>query len=135
MRQLSSILIAPLTCGALLSCSTAELSPEGAKVAMSNSSPAEEGYDPAGCRSLGPLIGKGGGAFGGGLISNDTLVEYAMNDLRNKAAELGANYVRYDSAQMGVSGSQNGTTTTTAGTTGTKSSGDAKAGSGSQGDK
>jgi hypothetical protein len=58
---------------------------------------------------LGYLTGRGGGTFGGGWITNDKLVEYALNDLRNQAAKLGANYVQHDPPQMG---SGDGTTTT-----------------------
>jgi hypothetical protein len=43
------------------------------------------------------------------MISNDSLVEYAMNDLRNKAAKVGADYVQHDPPQMGQG---DGTTTT-----------------------
>lgn len=42
-----------------------------------------------------------------------------MNDLRNQAARLGANYVQHDSPQMGVTGSDTGTTTSTATVNGT----------------
>jgi hypothetical protein len=55
------------------------------------------------------LTGEGGGTFGGKWISNDSLIEYAMNDLRNKAADRGANYVQSDPPQLG---NGNGTTTT-----------------------
>lgn len=87
---------------ALSACSAASLSTEGAKVAASRN-PA-----PALCAPAGYLTGKGGGTFGGAYISNEDLIEYAMNDLRNQAADLGANYVRSDPPQLG---SGNGTTT------------------------
>lgn len=61
------------------------------------------------CVSLKYLVGKGGGTFGGAYVANEDLVEYAMNDLRNEAAQLGANYVQHDPPQMGHGG---GTTTT-----------------------
>jgi len=84
-------------------CSTAELTPAGARVAAGRGAPAES------CRPLGYLTGEGGGTFGGAYISNDKLVEYALNDLRNKAGELGANYVQQDPPQLG---NGHGTTTT-----------------------
>lgn len=43
------------------------------------------------------------------MIANDDLIEYAMNDLRNKAAKVGADYVQHDPPQMGHG---DGTTTT-----------------------
>jgi hypothetical protein len=92
-----------------LACSTPALSPAASHVAVSRN-PA-----PTACSPMGYLVGEGGGTFGGGWISNDQLIEYAMNDLRNKAAEQGANYVQSDPPQLG-----NGKgTTTTATITGT----------------
>lgn len=43
------------------------------------------------------------------MIANDDLIESAMNDLRNKAAKVGADYVQHDPPQMGHG---DGTTTT-----------------------
>lgn len=84
-------------------CSTATLTAAGANVAAARN-PA-----PAQCTALGYVVGHGGGTFGGGLIANDDLIEYAMNDLRNKAAELGGNYVQHDPPTLGQG---DGTTTT-----------------------
>ncbi len=58
-------------------------------------------------------MGRGGGSFGGGLLTHQSLVEYAMNDLRNKAAELGANYIQHDTPQLGVPGDDGATSTAT----------------------
>lgn len=44
------------------------------------------------CKELGFVSGKGGGAFGG-MISDADLQRYAMNDMRNKAAAMGATHV------------------------------------------
>ena len=94
---------------ALTGCATASLSPSGSHVAVARAAPASS------CRAVGYLVGEGGGTFGGGWVSNDKLIEYAMNDLRNKAAERGATYVQSDPPQLG-----NGKgTTTTATITGT----------------
>ena len=90
-------------------CSTAGLSDGGAKVAAGRNAP------PPGCSPLGYIVGKGGGTFGGSLISNEELIEYAMNDMRNKAAELGGNYVQHDPPTLG----EGDGTTTTATITGT----------------
>ena len=79
------------------------LSPEGARVVISRNPP------PEGCAAAEYLVGSGGGTFGGGYIANDQLITYAMNDLRNKAAAVGADYVQSDPPQLG---SGKGTTTT-----------------------
>ena len=63
---------------------------------------------PPTCKTLGLITGKGGGTFGGAYVSNEDLIEFAMNDLRNKAAELGATHIRHDPPQLG---SGEGTTT------------------------
>ena len=90
--------------GALLSsCKTAGLTPAGANVALVRDKL------PDGCVQVAYFVGKGGGTFGGGLVSNEDLIEYAMNDLRNKAAQKGATHVQTDPPQMG---SGDGTTTT-----------------------
>jgi hypothetical protein len=65
------------------------------------------------CQSLGALTGKGGGASGG-YVSNESLIEYAVNDLRNQAATIGATHVVYSPPAMGG----NGGTTTSAMVTG-----------------
>lgn len=102
-----------------LGCRTAQLSGGGSQVQIGPSAPVDYGYDPASCKPLGYISGRGGGSFGGGWISNDRLVEYAMNDLRNKAAELGANFVQHESPQMGIAGDKDGVTTSTATVSGT----------------
>lgn len=98
----------------VIGCRAAQLSGGGANVQIGPSAPVDYGYDPASCKPLGYIVGRGGGSFGGGWHSNDQLVEYAMNDLRNKAAELGGNFVQHESPQMGIAGDKNGVTTSTA---------------------
>ena len=101
---------------ATTACATAGLTPAGAKVLTSQSAPIDHGYAPGTCTSLGYIVGRGGGSFGGGWIPNDSLIEYAMNDLRNKAAAKGANYIQHDSPQLGVSGDGNGGSSTSTAT-------------------
>lgn len=102
-------MIFALSPASLLACSTPALHPAAAHVAVTRNPP------PPSCTSVAYIVGEGGGTFGGGWISNDQLLEYALNDLRNKAAERGANYVQSDPPQLG-----NGKgTTTTATITGT----------------
>jgi hypothetical protein len=86
-----------------IGCNTPDLSSEGAKVTVSPDAPRPE------CVEIKYVVGRGGGTFGGEYITNEDLIEYAMNDLRNEAAELGANYVRHDPPTLGDG---DGTTTT-----------------------
>lgn len=98
---LASLVVLAASLG--LACSTPSLTPQGAHVAVTRNAP------PAGCAPLGYIVGEGGGTFGGAWVSNDTLIEYAMNDLRNKAGDMGATYVQSDPPQLG---NGKGTTTT-----------------------
>jgi hypothetical protein len=85
---------------------TPALSPAAAQVAIARQPPGP------GCKTLGYIVGEGGGsgAFGGKWVSNDKLIEYAETDLRNKASDLGGNYVEIDSAP--TLGNSHGTTST-----------------------
>ncbi len=89
-------------------CSTAELSTSGGKVELVSQ------LDRKDCKNLGPVFGKGGGSFGGSFISDEKLMEYAANDLRNNAAEKGATHVVTQTHQMGQAGGQYGSATSTA---------------------
>jgi hypothetical protein len=119
MRRGSASVAAIYVAIASVGCQQASLSQQGSRVATAQSAPVDAGWDPASCRQLGYLVGRGGGAVGGGWIPNEQLVAYAMNDLRNKAAAMGANYVQHDSPAMGVTGSNGSTTTSTATVSGT----------------
>jgi hypothetical protein len=86
----------------LTSCGTYNgLTPEAASVVATANRPSGS------CASLGILSGKGGGASGG-YVSNENLVQYALNDLRNQAAALGATHIVYSTPSMG---GNEGTTT------------------------
>ncbi len=56
---------------------------------------------PKECRYLGTVIGQQGGSFGGGYTSNANLMQGSINDLKNKTAELGGNYVVMEMSQAG----------------------------------
>ena len=91
-------------------CTYAQLNARGQQVWIVDSVP-------RGCQNLGPVVGKGGGG-GGGFVPNEDLITYAMNDLRNKAGELGATHVTYTAPGLGVLGGQNGSSVTSATVTG-----------------
>ena len=92
-------------------CATAQLTQAGQGVEMIQQ------MTRADCKNLGPVFGKGGGSFGGAWISDEQLMEYATNDLRNKAAAKGGNTVVFSTHQMGA-GAGRDTATSTATMTG-----------------
>jgi hypothetical protein len=67
-------------------CAT-ELTEAGQGVQIGKSEPA------AGCRPMGPVYGTGAG---GGYTDSETKLRSAQNDMRNRAADIGANYVVMD---------------------------------------
>jgi hypothetical protein len=76
-----------LACLTIVGCSTVGLSSRGNRVII------VEAKDVTKCENLGSILGDGTGAYGTGFISRTSLIEHAFNDLRNKAAELGATHV------------------------------------------
>jgi len=80
-------------------CSSIELSPEASKV-MVSPNPA-----PKGCKFVGQVVGNQGNFFTGDWTSNKNLEEGAMNDLKNKAVALNANYVQLVTNRAGDTGS------------------------------
>lgn len=62
---------------------------------------------PEGCKFISTVVGSQGNAFTGGWTSNKNLSEGAMNELKNKAFDLGANYVQIETDRTGntISGS------------------------------
>lgn len=97
------MLVGVVALGSMTGCVTAALSQAGSRVTPVTAAPGPE------CQNLGTVIGTGGGTFGGAYISNDQLMEYAMNDVMNKAAARGATHVQTNQPQLGGA---NGTTTT-----------------------
>jgi hypothetical protein len=95
---------------ALGACTYAQLSVRGQDVEVVDAAP-------RGCQNLGPIVGKGGGG-GGSLVRNEHLIEYALNDARNKAGDRGATHLTYSAPALGASGGQYGSTVTSATVTG-----------------
>jgi uncharacterized protein DUF4156 len=96
----------------LAACASSRLTAEGAQVAVPDTASAVQA--PAHCRSLGAVVGMGAGPCGSGWVSKRDLAAFAMDDLRNKAAELGANYVEPQVPEFSVSGELHGTRTSSA---------------------
>jgi hypothetical protein len=99
------VLSGALMACAMTGCATASLSMAGSRVLPVATAPGPE------CKNLGAVIGAGGGMFGGAYISNDQLVEFALNDAMNKAAARGATHIQPSAPALG--GYQGTTTTAT----------------------
>ncbi|HHT0594512.1 DUF4156 domain-containing protein [Legionella parisiensis] len=84
------------------SCASIPADPQATRIIASPNSV------PKGCKYLGQVVGNQGNFFTGGFTSNRNLEEGAMNDLKNKAAKLGANYVQLVTNRAGVTGSTSG---------------------------
>ncbi|MCC2644884.1 MAG: hypothetical protein K0R94_662, partial [Burkholderiales bacterium] len=72
----------------VVGCSSIETNPQSSKVLVSHNKP------PKGCKYIGEAVGNQGNFVSGAWTSNANLEKGAMNDLRNKANEMGANYVQ-----------------------------------------
>ena len=83
-------------------CAAIKLNPNANRVIASKNGA------PKGCKYLGSVLGTQGGAFVGGWTSNQNLAEGSMNDLKNKAAALNANYVQIETDRAGVTGTSGG---------------------------
>lgn len=83
-------------------CASIPMDPQAARI-IAAPDPA-----PKGCKYLGQVVGNQGNFFTGGYTSNRNLEEGAMNDLKNKASKLGANYIQLITNRAGVTGSMGG---------------------------
>ncbi len=92
-------LLTTLLLASLIGCSAIQLRPEAARVIVSRNAA------PKGCKFIASVTGSQGDFFRGGYTSNKNLAEGAMNDLKNQASDLGANYVQLETNQAGVTGS------------------------------
>ena len=91
----------------LVGCSAISTTPEGKSVELVTVKP------PGNCKPLGDVVASHGNWFTGDYTSNKNLLIGARNDLRNKAAEMGGNYVWVqDSSNTNAWGSK-GTSNTT----------------------
>jgi hypothetical protein len=91
----------------LFGCSAIPTTPVGQTVELVTEKP------PGSCKPLGDAVGSQGNWFTGDYTSNKNLLIGARNDLRNKAAKMGGNYVWVqDSSNTNAWGSK-GTSNTT----------------------
>ena len=85
-------------------CSSVVLQPGAERIIASPNKP------PKGCKYLGQVIGNQGNFFTGGFTSNRNLEAGAMNDIKNQAHKLGANYIQIVTSRAGITGSMGGNT-------------------------
>lgn len=88
---------------AVVGCAATKLSSSATDVVVSNGHKV-----PDGCKYLGQVVGNQGNEFTGSVTSNQNMAIGAMNDLRNKTAALGGNYVQLLTNQASVTGSGGG---------------------------
>jgi len=86
----------------LIGCAAIQLKPGADRVIVSRNNP------PKGCKFITSVTGSQGNFFTGGYTSNRNLAQGAMNDLKNQAIGMGANYVQLETNQAGVTGSGGG---------------------------
>lgn len=84
---------------AIVGCASQVLTPQASHV-IASPNPA-----PKGCKYAGQVVGNQGNFFTGAWTSNRNLEEGAMNDLKNQAVNLGANYIQLINSRAGNTGS------------------------------
>ncbi|MCC5014464.1 MULTISPECIES: DUF4156 domain-containing protein [Legionella] len=99
MKKMSSIIAVSVLMSA---CASIKLEPQAARVIASPNAA------PKGCKYVGQVVGNQGNFFTGDWTSNKNLEEGAMNDLKNKASRLGANYIQIITNRAGNTGSMSG---------------------------
>lgn len=86
----------------LSGCAAVKMQPGAEKVIVSTHKA------PRQCKFLGQIMGSQGNFFTGAYTSNANLEQGSQNDLRNKAAQMGANYVALITDRAASSGSISG---------------------------
>lgn len=104
MNKILTLTLLPIVF--LTGCASVELTPAGQNVQV------VENVDES-CESLGMVFGEGGSSWkGGAYYKNSSLLQYAQNDLKNKAAALGATHIVVKTSNFGhVNGRYGGTVT------------------------
>ena len=100
MKKSQFVLIVTIT--NLIGCSAIQLQPNAERVIVTRNAP------PKNCKFLNSITGSQGNFFTGGYTSNKNLAAGALNDLKNQAADMGANYVQLETNQAGVTGAGGG---------------------------
>ena len=101
MKNVSIVTIASISI-LLGGCAAIPLEPQAHRI-IASPNPA-----PKSCKYVGQVVGNQGNFFTGGYTSNPHLEEGAMNDMKNKANRLGANYIQLITNRAGNTGSFSG---------------------------
>jgi hypothetical protein len=99
MKKLTLLVASALL---MAGCSSTPLMPQAASIMVSPNPSV-----PQGCKYLGQVIGNQGNFFTGSYTSNKNLEQGAINDLKNQASQLGANYVQLITDRAGNTGGMN----------------------------
>lgn len=97
--KLIKVCAVSLLAAAVVGCASQALNPQAAHVIVSPNGA------PKGCKYAGQVVSNQGDFFTGAWTSNRNLEEGAMNDMKNQAANLGANYVQLINSRAGNTGS------------------------------
>jgi uncharacterized protein YbjQ (UPF0145 family) len=76
-------------------CSSISLDPQANRVIATTN------VAPKGCKYVGQVVGNQGDFFTGAWTPNKNLEQGAMNDLKNQASKMGANYVHLITMRAG----------------------------------
>ena len=88
-------LVAVILLSLVTGCAATALKPGADRVMVTHMPPAD------GCQYLGSIIGEQGGSVAGKYTSNKNLAQGVLNDMKNKAYRMGANYVLLEDTQAG----------------------------------
>lgn len=99
MRQFVRLTFACFTVLFFSGCAATPVRGSSTRVRLTNQEPGEH------CEYLGDVVGNQGDAFSGSFTSNENLEIGARNDMKNKAADLGANVVHVLANRAGQTGS------------------------------
>lgn len=101
MKKISLAIAIAATAMTLSGCESIPLDQQANRVIASPNAA------PNGCKYLGQVVGNQGNFFTGAWTSNRNLEEGAMNDMKNQAGRMGANYVQLVTTRAGNTGSYN----------------------------
>ncbi len=104
MKLSTSIYSVFLISALMTGCSAMELKPGAERIVMSRKDA------PKSCNFKGNVVGSQGNFFTGAYTSSQNLTKGSINDMKNQAAVLGANYVMLDTHATGdtISGGNGG---------------------------
>lgn len=83
-REIAKLLLGFVGLIVLASCSVIQLKPEAQQIRILSE-------QPKGCTYVGKAVGSQGNLLTGQITGNQTLEQGALNDMKNKAADMGAN--------------------------------------------